>query len=124
MGRKPQLFGRGSKLPGLWVELSELPLHEASWSSLAVSETTAIEPAGSKPSVTRPAEPKTTPRSLHSSNDHIGREFMHVRESAPQEVQAVTLLYQHSSLATGKWFSGRGWRFLGVSPPFFRTQNQ
>lgn len=108
MGRKPQPFGSGSKLPGLWVELCELPLHEANWSSVAVSERTAIGPAGSKPSVTRPAEPKTAPRSLHSSNDHIGRELMHVRESAPREVQAVTLLDQYSGLATGKWFSGRG----------------
>lgn len=106
------------------MELSELPLHEADWSSLAVSEKTAIEPAGSEPSVTRPAEPKATPRPLQSSNEHVGKELMHVRESAPQEVQAGTLLHQHSSLAAGKWFSGRGWRFLGFSPLSFLTQNR
>lgn len=81
-------------------------------------------PSGSKPSVTRSAEPKTTPRSLHSSNDYTGKELMHVRESIPQEVQAVRLLDQHSSLAAGKWFSGRGWCFLGFSPLSFLTQNR
>lgn len=126
LGRKPQTFGSGSSgyLGCGWNSTS---CHCMKLTGAHLPAQRRLPSSQLVPSPVR--QDQQNPRQLHApyillTSEHVGKELMHVRESAPQDVQAGTLLHQHSSLAAGKWFSGRGWRFLGFPPLSFLTQNQ